>query len=84
MRDTVRWFAEQMEAKLAANDRERGDDGWLGAHGLHHRYFLSRLLDEVLELQAAIVSGKPINMVIGEAADVANFAMMIADRERQR
>jgi len=63
-------FASVMESKLRAND-----------HKAHWRecsldYLLTRLEQEALELREAINCG---DGVIGEAADVANFAMMIAD-----
>ncbi len=44
--------------------------------------WLSRLNDEVSELRYAILKlgdGSTNDMIIREAADVANFAMMIAD-----
>jgi NTP pyrophosphatase (non-canonical NTP hydrolase) len=81
-------FADAMERELRANDHKGGwrDD--------HHDDLMSRLSDELLELQQALdlSRGKsaayyPNNpngptwqsVVLSEAADVANFAMMIAD-----
>jgi NTP pyrophosphatase (non-canonical NTP hydrolase) len=60
-----------MEQKLREN-----------SHKAHWRdcsreWLMSRLLDEVEELRAAVTSED----VAREAADVANFAMMIADNE---
>ena len=70
LRPEVLAFALEMESKLRAND-----------HKAHWRecsldYLLTRLEQEALELREAINCG---DGVIGEAADVANFAMMIAD-----
>ena len=70
LRPEVLAFASVMESKLRAND-----------HKAHWRecsldYLLTRLEQEALELREAINCG---DGVIGEAADVANFAMMIAD-----
>lgn len=68
-------FADAMEAKLADN-RHKGDrDGWaaMPAHRL-----LDLMRGEVEELAAALVAASPQD-VVSECADVANFAMMIAD-----
>ena len=71
-----------MEGKLVANDRQHGRDGWLGAGGLHDHFFFQRLFTEVLELHEAVIAKKSVEDIIAEAADIANFAMMIADRHR--
>lgn len=68
-------FATEMEAKLDAN-RHKGDrQGWLSCtpHSL-----LTRLKEEVQELEDAMRDGR-FESAKGEAADVGNFAMMIAD-----
>ena len=78
LRDEVRWFAEQMELRLRANDHKGGwqdeDPLWLWAN-IHH---------EELELHHALYLNPPVDRqaVIREAADVANFAMMVADWHR--
>jgi len=81
-------FAKVMEAKLAAND---GKGGW---HHETTGYLSRRLYQELEELSRARVSyeqasGKwPRDLelvkrrreeLVEECADVANFAMMIAD-----
>lgn len=69
-------FAHVMEAKLAQN-RHKGDrEGWM-ALSLSRLYEL--LLKEVDELDLALSNGDA-NAVAEEAADVANYAMMIADK----
>lgn len=73
---TLAWFAEQMMAKLNAN-RHKGDD-WAA---LGDSRLLQLLGDEVEEL-AESTNGADIEAIIAEAADVANFAMMIADAAR--
>lgn len=73
-RPAVAWFAEQMESKLLANDHKAD---W---HDSDTEYLMGRLLQEVLELHQAYLSTCPNEEVVKEAADVANFAMMIADR----
>lgn len=85
LRPEVAWFAEQMELALRKNDHKGGweheDEKWL----------VKRIADERGELKRAIgrlhkscarpeVDTEPLKArVIAEAADVANFAMMIAD-----
>lgn len=70
VRDSVLAFACDMERRLRANDHK---GGWqdCGLFQLHDRLF-----DEWRELFVAIRTEENI---VGEAADVANFAMMIAD-----
>ena len=41
-------------------------------------YLLERLKEEVKDLENALINNEPI---LGECADIANFAMMIADKE---
>src|SRR5690606_29252156 len=65
-------FSAEMEKKLAEN-RHKGDrEGWL-KHS--PRDLLDRLLDEVFELRDEVRNGHSSEAVLGEAADVANFAM---------
>jgi NTP pyrophosphatase (non-canonical NTP hydrolase) len=65
------WFANEMERQLEENDYKRG---WKHCTP---QQLLKRLKQETQELKKAIEKGQPF--VIEEAADVANFAMMIAD-----
>lgn len=83
LRPEVAAFARIMEAKLRENDHK---SGWK-----HDTAFalLDRVEHEVAELRSAlfgvhcrVFSGKCDGCreeVVGEAADVANFAMMVAD-----
>ena len=73
LRPEVAAFALLMEAKLRKNDHKTG---WK-----HHtsRALFNRLTEEALELIEAIKAGRSAGVVGEEAADVANFAMMIAD-----
>lgn len=75
VRESVRWFAEQMERKLKLNDHK------LGWKSCRMEYLTKRLGDECGELRRAVVKNEDAR-VIDEAADVANFAMMIADKVR--
>lgn len=73
-REAVERFADEMERRLQANDHK---GGWQSER---KGYLLSRLREEVEELyDAMVVSEADGAGVTAEAADVANFAMMIAD-----
>lgn len=73
-------FAEQMENKLAEN-RHKGDAaGW---RGMTIDQLQARLFEEAHELIVAIQTGQSPDAVIREAADVGNFAMMIADAAKE-
>jgi hypothetical protein len=76
VREPVRWFATQMERKLRKHDDR---DGW-GTFRLDQLF--ERLCEEVDELRLEVERRAGLG-IIGEAADVANFAMMIADRVRE-
>jgi NTP pyrophosphatase (non-canonical NTP hydrolase) len=81
---TLPWvlkFAQLMEAKLAKN-RHKGDRaGWLNASPFE---LLRRLRDEAVEIEEALYHSTSPDEVEKECADVANFAMMIADTFRAR
>lgn len=67
-------FASAMSDEL---DRNSYKSGW---HGCTDAYLLKRLSEEVEELRRALAR-QPRNAkeVLSEAADVANFAFMLAD-----
>lgn len=69
--NVVVWFSHEMQAKL--NENSHKGETW---PRFSQRQLLNRLKQETGELERAIESGKD---VVEEAADVANFAMMIAD-----
>jgi len=77
VRSEVAWFAEKMEEKLLENDRK---SHWKGCSD---KWLLNRLRQETGELKRAIGSKLDSEQVAREAADVANFAMMIADNARR-
>ena len=70
------WFLGEMLKKLETNQHR---SGWVNV-GLH--YLFRRLEEETLELRKALLSGDK-DAIIEECADVANFAMMIADVTRK-
>ena len=71
-REIVYNFAKIMENKLKQNDYK---GGWSNCD---IKWLLSRLKEETVELEQAIENKSKEN-IVKEAADVANFAMMIAD-----
>jgi len=77
LRPSVRWFAGVMEQRLREFDTQRGKRGWRDDPP---QALFGRLVEEGLELQKAVDRLIEGDSIIREAADVANFAMMIADR----
>lgn len=87
LRAPLRRFAEEMERKLKANDHK---GGWLGCS---FKYLFDRMsaerrelhivVDKCLEEQDPKVRNDLRRKAIEEAADVANFAMFIADKMRE-
>ena len=74
LRPVVKWFAEQMELALIKNDHKSGwlNDDWDELY--------DRIKDEMKELKKECEKfTKDDDKIIAEAADIANFAMMIAD-----
>lgn len=78
LRSETAWFAEAMEIQLCANDHKTG---W---SRMSLKTLLHRLRQETAELERAIEMNAPAHVIIAEAADVANFAMMIADNSAQQ
>lgn len=66
-------LASEMARKLEANAHK---GGWASCP---LPYLTKRLSQEVAELKRAIRANKSREDVLAECADVANFAMMIAD-----
>lgn len=84
----VDWFACDMKRKLQENAHKGNrEEGWMHTYGWD---LYKRLLEEVHELGDAITTpinsttyNEHIQTVIDEAADVGNFAMMLADQARE-
>ena len=72
LRSEVLEFATIMEKKLAEHDDR---PGWKHCTP---EWLLDRLLEEVMELRWSVL-GNGEDDIPREAADVANFAMMLAD-----
>lgn len=77
LREPLRSFAKTMELKLCENDDKGGWEGCTLA------YLTRRLQGEFGEVRRALKSNKSADEVERECADVANFAMMIADNYRR-
>lgn len=82
LRSSVKQFAQAMERKLRENDHKGGWDETTDA------CLIERLFEEANELSWAmsrVGDGPPPDphRVVDECADVANFAMMIADKARK-
>ena len=73
LREEVYHFAMIMEGRLQEHE-DRG--GWRDEP---LDYLFKRLVEEMGELSAALLGHKDKEKMIRECADVANFAMMIAD-----
>ncbi len=69
--EAIKWFAGRMVETMRNNSHK---SGW---NTLSAKWCLNRLIQETKELRAAIEQGES-EAIIGEATDVANFAMMIA------
>ena len=78
LRPALASFADLMEEMLQENDHK---GGWQYDSS---KALLRRLKQETAELQRAIERDAPTDEIAREAADVANFAMMIADNEYLR
>lgn len=79
VRPDLQWFALEMEKKLRANDHK---GHW---RDCSMEYLRTRLHEELGELLTALDAKPPASEQIAkEAADVANFCMMIADAYRER
>ena len=78
LRPDAQWFAEQMELKLRENDHK---GGWEGVTPL---WLMARLREELDELEGLRLYRPDFDRqrTIREAADIANFAMMIAANAR--
>lgn len=73
VRDSVRLFAGVMEEMLQKNDHK---GGW---ETMTVDSLMGRLIEECCELEDAIDNGEAMENVAHEAADVANFCMMVAE-----
>lgn len=78
VKSVVRWFCDRMYDKLHKNQHK--GVSWRTETAL---WLMERLEDEVGELEVAI-DEKNKEEIIKECADVANFAMMIADNARRK
>jgi len=77
LRETIEWFAGYMESKLREHDKDKGKHGWVDCANSH---LFDLIKTEVLKLEKALSNMDHCSItVMRSAADLANFAMMIAD-----
>lgn len=81
-RPLVRRLAGEMESRLQFHDADRGTEGWL-LPDTTLAFLTARLIIEAGELMRAITDGERPGAVWVEAADLANFVAMVADRYAQ-
>ena len=74
-------FALKMQKELD-NNKHKGKFSWRKDCSLD--YLIKRLYEEADEVVNCIGTGSSLQEVISECADVANFAMMIADIYKQK
>lgn len=75
----VEWFGKEMLKKLKGNTNRLH---WIKTS---YDYLFNRLEEEMRELQELLLDDKVSykhKKMIAECADIANFAMMIADKAR--
>ena len=77
MRQEVKDFAEAMEHKLAENDHKTH---WAKQEFEH---LFTGLAEEYDELVNSFEDGESVEQLLYEAADLANYAMMIADNYKR-
>lgn len=76
LRPSVAQFAIEMENALRKHDNKKGgQDNWRNDPP---RELMRRMLEEAIELDRELDEGGA-EQIVKEAADVANFAMMVAD-----
>lgn len=94
LRESVQWFAQEMERKLRTHDKDRGSRGWIEEHPADMFLKLEAEVNELREYLPDALSRSTVTVpcpdfadldlveaksVLRETVDVANFAMMIAD-----
>lgn len=84
IRHEVEWFAGHMDRKLLENAHKNLPDGTPAWKLEKPMDLLAKMTEEMLELAVKLQEWDGVNeerrrRIIGESADVANFAMMIAD-----
>lgn len=72
--DVIRPFVDAMRHKMASS-KLRGKREW---QDIPLTELMSRLKAEIVELEEAIAGGNTVEMLL-EAADIGNFAMMVAN-----
>ncbi len=76
--EEIQAFSCEMQVKLDLNKHKGGWD----EENIY--YLVNRLREESVELNVKINTNSSVRSVIQECADVANFAMMIADNYKRK
>lgn len=79
LRPAVRWFAGQMERVLKDNDGRK--TGWLDCDSY---WLMDQINIQMRQLDRAMRDHQDFKWVIKQCCDIANFAMMIADKHRAK
>lgn len=74
----------QKELQLTKLQQNSHKSGWLAGHGCSLSDLVDMLEEEVTELKDGIINGENSYALGFECADIANFAMMIADHLQDR
>ena len=74
-RKEVKWFAEQMEKVLRKNDKK---GGWKDEDPLN----LVRQIQENTHELDRMLWNNPLKKKLKTCVDIANYAMMVADKEK--
>jgi hypothetical protein len=80
LRESVQWFATVMEVVLRENDHK---GGW---ENDQFQYFVDRMKEEMGEIELAMAGTCQSDLmdVVNECADLANFAMMLAENAHKK
>lgn len=82
--EEVARFAASMKFRLDQNNNKDGNDGTPGWKESNPTWLSMMADDKAIALNDAVQTGKPAEEVVKKAADLANFAMMVADRVTAR
>lgn len=81
LEDAVNKFSNRMLRKLRMNQHKGNAAGW---RNTTFSNLLKMLKDEIVELEVELLDQEDYDFIIDECANVANFAMMIADNAQCR
>lgn len=74
MSEEILKFALHMQKELDNNNNKK-----IGWWGLSDKWIINRIKQETKELENAVKKNLPMEKIISECADIANFAMFLVD-----